>query len=81
MWSMKTDALNYNADFVKRNNRRTAEPNETTRNQTPVTTATISHIEGNSESIADPSALQYPRSPQNDNYRVRVTTFIDQLYT
>ena len=35
---------NYNADFIKRNNYRPSEADETNRNPTPVTTVTIPYI-------------------------------------
>ena len=59
---------NYNADFVKRNTHRTTEPNETNRNPTPVTTATIARI----------GALQYPRRPQTTLPRHLLTNVEDK---
>ena len=43
---------NYNSDFIKLNTHCNTEPNETTNNPTPVTTATIPYIKGTSETIA-----------------------------
>ena len=43
---------NYNADFIRRNNYKPAEHNETNANPTPVTTETIPYIKGTSETIA-----------------------------
>ena len=41
-----------NPNFIKLNTHRNTEPNETTNNLTPVTTATIPYIKGTSETIA-----------------------------
>ena len=44
-----------NPNFIKLNTHRNTEPNETTNNLTPVTTATIPYIKGTSETIAQTS--------------------------
>ena len=43
---------NYKPDFIKLNTYKNTEPNETTNNPTPVTTATIPYIKCTSETIA-----------------------------
>ena len=42
---------NYKRDFIRHNTYRNSEPNPTSTNVTPVTTATIPYIKGTSETI------------------------------
>ena len=66
---------NYNPDFIKLNTHRNTEPDETTNNPTPVTTATIPYIKGTFETSPDLTALRHLCSSQTYH---NFTTHTDQ---
>ena len=66
---------NYNKDFVRRNTYKNTEPNVTNNDATPVTTVTIPHVRGTSETIA--RILQ----PYNMGVAQKPITTLRQLLT